>query len=576
MELIVDLIEITRIPYSELETVYISSNLAITPKGSRSQTKISSGNKIVKFNPHRFSFLIDDVINTPSSALVITVFSQLTNFRQIPISYVSIPLNTIPHRSTASLSLETTSLSSCSISPIVVVSLGIDINVFSARMQNEISIMKNLPKVQMQHPSAILGIDYSTCEDPPNIEFDSFGRLKPPENYIAKFNELLNQDIELFKQLIHNDSLRKFVLTRATEYYNHLENNITINDSENNVLKPNQAKKSKKKFSKSSHSKNPDHIPQPPLEPPNPRRQIRNDDNSLEAQDNSQNQTPIPIQSQRQIQQAIKKEMWTISINNMKSNQARKPNNQPPQHSMIPPSQPQSQPQQNASPPQNPPSIGQISVINSIAQLPHKTESPPKAFVHGVAVDPKKSIRQKPPTGQDIEIQKPLILKKKGAPDYEKPPMRGLLAPKHNEDKGPPLNPSNKKNRTICMAPNKKQKYPPDNYSMDNDNYSMDNDNFDKLSQCSMPAVVLSMNPSTAPNPIKNQHGIINSHIRNRSPSPTTGLFPPAMATNDFNPHKAQQPSKIKPQPPPQIQSSMMAPQSGIDASPRRPRQTQD
>lgn len=479
MELFVDLIEITRIPYRELETVYLSANLAIIPYGHHTQTKMTNGNKSVKFTPHKFSFLVDPIPSNSESSLVITVFTHLTNSHKMAISYVSIPINSIPLHSISTAYLSTTPLVSFSASPIVTISLKFNVNNISTNPS------------QFKHPSALSGIDYTLCEDAPKIEFDCFGQLKPPQHYIDKCVDLIEGNSDFFLNLISNDSLRNFVLKKVFDRYQ-VNDWVSISNISSGGQQPtspsmaNQifsapSKKPKKIYANKPHGKNCELPPQPPNEqPPNPRRQIRNDDTSdIPTVDNN-----ISNQAWRQQQQAymahqnapvnselnnepypVKSPVLASSMSSKKQFQQPKQNQAQQQFAFV--SQQQQQNQQIYQNPQMP----QVPQITQISQNARKNESPPKSFGHSVAPDPKKGLFH--------EIQKPLI-KRKGN-EHEKVPVRGLLQPKigsASDDKGP-INQTNKK--FVCVAPKQKQKYQNQddihNYNNNNEMYETSSNN---------------------------------------------------------------------------------------------------
>ena len=504
MELCVDLIEITRIPYHELETVYISANLAVIPNGSRIKTKISNGNKSVKFTPHKFTFLVED---PTTAALVVTVFSQLTDNRQFAVSYVSIPIKSVPYNVISCGSLKTTLLSPYSVSPIVTLSIGPNIG-------------KNSPHKALKHPDIVQNIDYSNYEDAPIIEFNSFGKLKPPQHYIEKCTQLVEENQAFFLGLIKNDSLRKFLLDKASEFYAKSENCIKIMP--------------KKKISIKSHPKC-DHPPQPPNDPPNPRR-IRSDDSeegNIISNASQFVQSPNPptiatvstvsssvvaaaaavgisvgIPSNSNVNQNIGSNA-TQSINsNMERNQNEAINSQPIKTNLFKISN-SKKAQTRTGPKIQQLQQQQIQQVQ-MQHVQHKNESPPKSFMH--SLDPlDKKIRSKPQPPPDVEIQKPMIKKKPN--EHDKTPMRGLLQPKLvQEDKS-----SQKKiNRSICVS-KQKQKIPED------------------------------MNDFETPYDYR-----------------TAGQLMPMGA------------SMMKPKPPPQMQAPLVPSQQNIDTgtSPRRSRQT--
>ncbi|KAK8834660.1 hypothetical protein M9Y10_039204 [Tritrichomonas musculus] len=445
MELSVDLIKITRIPYHELETVYISANLAIIPNGHHVQTNVSNGNKSVKFTPHRFSFLIDQDPSNSDLSLVITVFTHLTNSNKQAISYVTIPINSIPYRKISQASLSTTLLSTYSVSPIVKISLGINLTDPSSQF-------RNWPHCDLQHPNAVSVVDYDSFENAPIIELDCFGRLKPPEHYIEKCKELIEDNSELFMNFILNDSLRKFVLQKAFDNYQ--DNDYVLLTSigssgqqsqSSNISKQNSIKNPKKIQKNKPHTKNLDHPPQPPNETsqptqppteqtPNPRRQIRNDeqlevppiDVNIVGQQHIPQQSFSPNSEANNDSQAIKTQVWTVSLLKKQQQNAQLKQNQYQQQ--YPYVQQQQQPQAT---PQNHqgPQVPQIS----------KNETPTKPFIH---------LRTKPQPFTEMEKQKQLSI-------FKSPPVRGLLQQKSGpaaEDKKP-IGQTNKKNRSICVAP---------------------------------------------------------------------------------------------------------------------------
>ena len=444
MELTVDLVEITRIPYHELETVYISANLAVVPNGTHVQTKISSGNKSVKFTPHRFPFLIDPISSNSESSLVITIFTHLTNNHKIAISYVSIPINSIPIRKICSASLSTTLLASFSISPIVTVSLGINVNS---------SQFKNVSHEQLHHPNEVSEIDYTLYEDAPIIEFDCFGRLKPPNHYIEKCKNLVENDQELFLNFILNDSLRKFVLKRAFDHYQ-VNNSLSISNISSGgqqqqqqqppiANKQSSSKKTKSSQMKQSHSSNHNHQPQPPnQQPSNSRRQNRNDDvNSVPPIDTNlmyqQPQSFSPTTEINSDSQSVKSHNISVSI--LKKQYPQQNKNQSAQQYSYVPQQQQQQQQPNSQIYQN----QQAPPISQLSQISHKNESPPKSFALPVGVDQKKNHRSK--NLASIGISKPLIKTKEN--DTEKSVARSLLPNDKNAMSQP-----NKKSRPIYVV----------------------------------------------------------------------------------------------------------------------------
>ena len=423
MELTVDLIEITRIPYHELETVYISANLAIIPDGRHVQTKISNGNKSIKFTPHMFSFLIDPIPSNSESSLSITVFTHLTNNHKIAISYVTIPINSIPLCKMPPVSLSTNLLSSFSVSPIVTLSLGINEN-------NHSKQFKDFTQCQFKHPNEISRIDYTLCEDAPVIEFDCFGRLKPPDHYIDKCKDLIEDNTELFLNLILNDSLRNYILQRAFQHYQENDcvsiSNISSGGQQQqftNTTKHTSTKKATKISSK--HQNNYDHSPQPPnKQSPNHRRQIPTIDTNGSNQQQHIAQQNISPNSEPKSQPWNSDLVWSSSMSvNQKQNSQFKQNQYQQQYSYVS-QQPQSQPG---------PQIYQNPSVPPIS----KNESPPKSIVH---------LRSKPQPLADIEKQKPIPI--------FKAPYRGLLQQKNGpgQDDKKPIGQTSKKSRSICVA----------------------------------------------------------------------------------------------------------------------------
>lgn len=206
MELCIDLKEITRIPYHELETVYFSINITVLPYGKRFFTGPSYGEKSIKFRPHRFKFFINDIENSQFS---LTVLSHLTDNRFYILSYLKIPLISVPINGYATKSFETEPLHQISISPIAKLTIGINI---------DYSIEKSL-----NHTNIIDNIEYEKYESPPVFQLDCFGKLKPPKQYLDSCSKLIEQDPDLFLNLISNDKLRKYVLDKVSEYYKNIE-----------------------------------------------------------------------------------------------------------------------------------------------------------------------------------------------------------------------------------------------------------------------------------------------------------------------------------------------------------------
>ena len=206
MELCVDLKEITRIPYHELETVYLSVNLTVLPYGKRYITGPSFGDKSIKFRPHCFKFSIEDVKN---NQLSLTILSHLTDNRSFILSCLKIPLTSIPINGFARKSFETMLFHPISISPIVTLIIGINI---------DYTIEKPL-----EHPSIINNLEYDKYESPPILQLDSFGKLAPPQNYIDKCSKLVENNSDLFLKLISNDTMRKYVLDKASEFFRKTE-----------------------------------------------------------------------------------------------------------------------------------------------------------------------------------------------------------------------------------------------------------------------------------------------------------------------------------------------------------------
>lgn len=424
MELSVDLIEITRIPYHELETVYISANLAIIPDGRHVQTKISNGNKSIKFTPHLFSFLIDPIPSNSEASLVITIFTHLTNNHKIAISYVKIPVNSIPLGKIPPISLSTTLLSSYSVSPIVTISLSMNHD-----NNNNSKQFKNLAYNQFNHPNEITSIDYTLCEDAPKIDFDCFGRLKPPDHYIEKCKELIENNSDLFLNFILNDSLRNFALQKAYHHYQENDyvsiSNISSGGQQqsSNITKQNSIKKSMKLSMKQQQQNYCDHSPQPPnKQSPNHRRQIPTIDTSISNQQQHLTQQNNSPNSEMKNQVWNTDTSWASSMPNQKQNPQFKQNQYQQQYPYISQQQSQSGPQiyQN-------PSVPPIS----------KNDSPPKSIVH---------LRSKPQPLAEIEKQKPIPI--------FKAPYRGLLQQKNGpgQDDKKPIGQSNKKSRAICVA----------------------------------------------------------------------------------------------------------------------------
>ncbi|OHT10402.1 hypothetical protein TRFO_20372 [Tritrichomonas foetus] len=307
MDLCVDLVEVTRVPYHELETVYLSVNMSICPNGKRIITEPSFGSRSVKFSPHRFHFIVNETYNT---VLNITILSQLTNNRKNAIAYVKIPLESIPHNSHATKSFKTTSLTNISKSPIIKLSIGFNIN---------FDIEKPI-----KHTDAVSFIDYESCESAPILEYDSFGKIRPPEHYIEKCSKLVEEDFDVFAKLLSNDLLRFFVLNRVTE----------ICDNHKEIIFENKTKK-KCESQKRKLNKKRNHSPQPPNEPPNSRRYRSNEDlnntNNKTSEKNSKSPNP-PTISQNMSSISIIPPVSNTQNSNTKSNKISSSNS----HSSIP------------------------------------------------------------------------------------------------------------------------------------------------------------------------------------------------------------------------------------------------
>lgn len=314
MELCVDLNEITRIPYHELETVYFSVNFTVLPDGKRFLTGPSFGKKSIQFRPHCFKFTINDIQNSHFS---LTIFSHLTDNRTFILSYLKIPLMTVPVNGFTRKSFETMLTHSISsLSPIVTLTIGINIDYRFEKF--------------FEHPSIVDKIEYDKFESPPIIELNGFGKLIPPKNYIDKCSNLVEKDSDIFLKLISNDSLRKYVLDKATEYFNKNEDisslykdpekkkdkisnqthdyGINIIDKFSFFQKGIDSETKKAKFKKDSDNKISDHSPQPPVEPKSYYQSITKNKNKISnevinKEDNQQSSIDDDSQSKAYVRQ---------------------------------------------------------------------------------------------------------------------------------------------------------------------------------------------------------------------------------------------------------------------------------
>lgn len=207
MNLFVDLKEISLIPFSELETQYVSSIIDVGPNGKRIYTKSSFGNKFVTFHPHKFNFLIED---EHKSILTITVCGQYSTSERFPISYVQIPIKAIPVEGYASVNLKTVEIKkNINNTPIVKIVIGI----------NPKNVQKELNLEEAPMLKVIKEIDYSKCEESPEVEMGQNGKMKPPNHYMKKFQGLFEHNKNLFMELLADDKMRETVLENVEDYY---------------------------------------------------------------------------------------------------------------------------------------------------------------------------------------------------------------------------------------------------------------------------------------------------------------------------------------------------------------------
>lgn len=214
MELSVDVLEITRLPFSKLETLYFSLGVAITPRGRRTNSRVAIAKPKIKFKPNRFKFYVHD---RDKSSVSLILYNYRTDGSNYPIAITTIPMRLIQQRVIVPVTLSMKPLIQVETGPIIKTELVLtrDFTLDRSKLQ----IVDFEPGELSPH--IVHSDDEETHEEIMYPGVGSFGQLTPPSYITNKWMELFKncENQELLRELFVDDFLRTKVMTSLREFY---------------------------------------------------------------------------------------------------------------------------------------------------------------------------------------------------------------------------------------------------------------------------------------------------------------------------------------------------------------------
>lgn len=214
MELSIDVLEISRLPFSKLETLYFCLGLAVTPRGKRINSRVAIAKPKIKIKPNRFKLYVHD--REKSSASLI-LYNYRTDGSNYPIAIISIPMRLIQQRAIVPVTLAMKPLIPIDIGPVIKMELVLtrDFTLDRSKLQHAEFEPGELSQYIVQTN------DEETCEKIMYPGVDSFGQLTPPSYIANKWHELFKncEKQELLRNLFVDDVLRGKVMSTLREFY---------------------------------------------------------------------------------------------------------------------------------------------------------------------------------------------------------------------------------------------------------------------------------------------------------------------------------------------------------------------
>jgi hypothetical protein len=215
MQVFVDILEVTRIPFAKLETVYFSLSFAITPRGQRIHSSITFANPAVRCRPKSFRLHVLDI---EKSCLTITLFNFRTNGHRVAMAFLAIPLAKLSLHGIISVNLEMTETEGFSPPPILRMEL-----FMTQDPKAKYADLKHVPLEPAMFGDLASRIIHNSEIDevsPPKCEKGAFGRLNPPDHILSQWRRLFEgSNSEDLIGLFLDDVLREEVLERIWDFY---------------------------------------------------------------------------------------------------------------------------------------------------------------------------------------------------------------------------------------------------------------------------------------------------------------------------------------------------------------------
>ena len=219
MQLSVDVLEVTRLPFSKLETLYFSLSLGIAPKGKRITSNICFAKPSLCFKPRNFSLFIQ---NHQKANLAVTLNSYRANGKSYPISFISIPLASMPRRKVVAVNFAMKSLIGTVNSPILRLELFLSRDPDEKPDRNDPGFFE--PEIFGDlAPLIVRGhdIDYTEYEMPFQCVRGKTGQVSPPQHISEHWLKLFqnSETRQILKDLFLDDVLREQVVKNLRKFY---------------------------------------------------------------------------------------------------------------------------------------------------------------------------------------------------------------------------------------------------------------------------------------------------------------------------------------------------------------------
>ena len=219
MQLSVDVLEVTRLPFSKLETLYFTLTLGITPKGKRVTSNICFAKPSVCFKPRNFSFFLQDF---QKSKLSLTLNNYRANGVAYPIAFISIPLANFSQRKVVAVNFAMKSMIGAACSPIVRLELFLSRDPDAKPDKFDPGFFE--PEMFGDLEASIVradDIDYTEYEMPFQCVRGKTGQVSAPQHICEHWAELFRNTTtrDILKQLFLDDVLREQVMKNLRKLY---------------------------------------------------------------------------------------------------------------------------------------------------------------------------------------------------------------------------------------------------------------------------------------------------------------------------------------------------------------------